>query len=296
LITQSDNLPNNHYRLPGSNAEEVAMSFRPTTSSGSLTPGDLSAVGTRNSGFTSVIAPRSSSGLTGSSTTKAPNRPAARPQPQSNGDLAVQDQRLTGDRTNHRANQPVKGRHAANPTKPTPTRSAIEWAIVLGGAIFVAFVVRSLLLQVFFIPSESMDPTLQIDDKVVVDKLSHRFSSVDRGEVVVFARPAGLTDGNIKDLVKRVIGVGGDTLEAVNGQVYVNGTAVTEPYLKNPLSTVNLPKTTVGAGQLFVMGDNRTNSTDSRIFGSIPESSVVGHARAIVWPLSHMTWFSAGER
>jgi signal peptidase I len=194
------------------------------------------------------------------------------------------------------ANTPVRGRERANPAPLSPKRSAVEWAIVIGGAVFVAFVVRVLLLQVFFIPSESMDRTLQIDDKVLVDKLTHRFTKVERGQIVVFTRPPGLPESNIKDLVKRVIAVEGDTIEAVEGQVYVNGQPLNEPYLKLKLSTMNLPKTTIGAGHLFVMGDNRQNSTDSRVFGPIPESTVVGHARAILWPFGHATWFSAGEK
>ncbi len=187
---------------------------------------------------------------------------------------------------------PVRGREASNRESPSPLRSALEWVAVVGGAIFVAVVVRTFILQVFFIPSESMDPTLQVKDKVVVDKLSHHFSNVGRGQLVVFTRPTGLSDSGIKDLVKRVMAVEGDTIEAVDGQVYVNGDPVNESYLKGPLSTVNLPATTIGAGQLWVMGDNRQNSSDSRTFGSIPESSVVGYARAVIWPLNHASWLA----
>lgn len=190
---------------------------------------------------------------------------------------------------------PVRGRRAAKPDKPSAKRTLIEWLIVLGGAALLAMVFRLLLVQVFFIPSGSMEPTLRIDDKVLVDKVSHRFADIERGQVVVFSRPPGLPEENIKDLVKRVIAVEGDTIEATNGQVYVNGLPINEPYLASPLSTNNLPKTTIGAGQLFMMGDNRQNSTDSRVFGPIPESTVIGHARAVLLPFGHRNWLSLGE-
>ncbi len=190
---------------------------------------------------------------------------------------------------------PVRGRFGSKPDKPSARKVLVEWVLVLGGAAFVALVVRLLLVQVFFIPSASMEPTLRIDDNVLVDKVTQRFTDVKRGEVIVFPRPAGLPDDAIKDLVKRVIAVEGDTIEATQGQVYVNGLPIDEPYLATPLSTDNLPRTTVGAGQLFVMGDNRQNSTDSRVFGPIPESTVIGHARAVIMPFGHRNWLSIGE-
>jgi signal peptidase I len=167
-------------------------------------------------------------------------------------------------------------------------RSIMEWIVVAGVAAIFALGVRASVLQVFSIPSESMEHTLEIGDNVAVDKLTHRMFGVDRGDVVVFKKPVVLQDDKIKDLVKRVIAVEGDTVEAVNGKVYVNGVQLIEPYLAEPDSTLQLSKTTIGKDQLFMMGDNRNRSGDSRIFGAIEKSTVVGHARLIVWPLSRL--------
>lgn len=162
-------------------------------------------------------------------------------------------------------------------------RSLIEWFVVVGAAAATALLVRTTALQMFYIPSESMSHTLEVDDKVMVDKLTHRLSGVSRGDIVVFHRPVNLQGTTVKDLVKRVIAVEGDTIESVNGQVFVNDEALTEPYLVEQGVTRNLPRTSVGANQLFMMGDNRERSSDSRVFGPISEATVVGHARAIVF-------------
>jgi signal peptidase I len=108
----------------------------------------------------------------------------------------------------------------------------------------------------------------------------------------VFHRPANLQSSTVKDLVKRVIAVEGDTLEAINGQVYVNDVQINEPYLAKQNSTINLPKTTIGAHHLFMMGDNREHSSDSRVFGPIEESSVVGHARLVILRNGHIEFHS----
>jgi signal peptidase I len=154
--------------------------------------------------------------------------------------------------------------------------------VVVVAAALVAIVVRTTMLQVFYIPSGSMEHTLEIGDKVVVDKLSHRLSGVHRGDVVVFRRPVNVESGTIKDLVKRVIAVEGDTVEAVEGRVYVNDRLIDEPYLSAADSTRNLQRTTLGNGQLWVMGDNREFSSDSRVFGPITTDMVIGHARVVV--------------
>jgi signal peptidase I len=189
-----------------------------------------------------------------------------------------------------RALQPVTGRtlrresvsRAPAPVDQSRSRSIIEWVLVLIAAAAAALLIRSTVVQVFFIPSESMANTLEVNDRVVVDKLSHRINGVHRGDIVVFHKPANLQSSKINDLVKRVIAVEGDTVEAVNGQVYVNDIALDEPYLVTQNSTRNLPKLTIGADQIFMMGDNRERSSDSRVFGPIDESTVVGHARMVI--------------
>jgi signal peptidase I len=142
-----------------------------------------------------------------------------------------------------------------------------------------------------------MLPTLQVGDRIIVNKLSYDFHDVHRGDIVVFKRPPSeASDPTIKDLIKRVIGLPGDTIESRGGQVFINGVQLKEPYLvagtvTNGQDGGPLPPTKVGKDQYFVMGDNRTNSKDSRFIGTIPKSLIVGRAFIRVWPLSKIRLF-----
>jgi signal peptidase I len=172
-------------------------------------------------------------------------------------------------------------------------RTILEWLGVIGGGIAIALLVEAFLIQAFWIPSPSMEPTLGVGDRVLVNKLSYNFHDVNRGDVVVFERPPGASNGEngeIKDLIKRVIAIGGDTIEARDGNVYVNGKQIEENYLEPGTPTDNLPLTTIPDGRVFVMGDNRTNSEDSRIFGPIDEDDIVGRAFIRVLPITDIGW------
>jgi signal peptidase I len=172
-------------------------------------------------------------------------------------------------------------------------RTILEWLGVIGGGIAIALLVEAFLIQAFWIPSPSMEPTLDVGDRVLVNKLSYKFHDVNRGDVVVFERPPGAStgqNGEIQDLIKRVIAVGGDSIEAKEGDVYVNGDQIDEDYLEPGTSTDNLPLTEIREGQVFVMGDNRTNSEDSRIFGPIDEDAIVGRAFIRVLPITDIGW------
>ena len=172
-------------------------------------------------------------------------------------------------------------------------RTVLEWLGVIGGGIAIALLVEAFLIQAFWIPSPSMEPTLDVGDRVLVNKLSYRFHDVNRGDVVVFERPPGAStgqNGEIKDLIKRVIAVGGDSIEAKEGTVFVNGDQIDEDYLEPGTPTDNLPLTAIPEGQVFVMGDNRTNSEDSRIFGPINEDAIVGRAFIRVLPITDIGW------
>ncbi|HET6794353.1 MAG TPA: signal peptidase I [Acidimicrobiales bacterium] len=176
---------------------------------------------------------------------------------------------------------PVKGR--------PPWRSALEWLGVVILALGAAFLVKTFVLQTFFIPSQSMEQTLLPGDRVFVNKLAYDFHSIHRGDIVVFTLPKGETAGpGIDDLIKRVIGLPGDTIEAVGGKVLINGKALDEPYLPPGAVTTLLPRQKVPAGRYFLMGDNRTDSRDSRYFGTIPGSDIVGRAFVRIWPLSRI--------
>jgi signal peptidase I len=177
------------------------------------------------------------------------------------------------------------------PAEPAPRkkegglRNAVEWVVIIGGAFLVAFVVKTFLIQAFFIPSGSMLPTLHEDDRVLVNKLSYDLHDVNRGDLVVFERPEGESAGQIKDLIKRVVALPGERIEQRDGDVYIDGDLLEEPYLAEGTETTNLDPQTVPDGHVFVMGDNRGDSMDSRVFRAIDEDLIVGRAFVRVWPL-----------
>jgi signal peptidase I len=166
-------------------------------------------------------------------------------------------------------------------------------------AVVLAVGVRTYVAQMFYIPSGSMLPTLQIGDRIVVDKIGYRLDGVARGDIVVFRRPP-LEPAAYADLVKRVIGLPGDTIGTVDGRVTIDGRVLAEPWLPVPRpQTIPSPLAApyslnhpfvVPAGEYFVMGDNRTDSEDSRYFGPIPGSLIVGRMAAKVWPISAAVW------
>lgn len=181
-------------------------------------------------------------------------------------------------------------------------RSAVEWVAVLAGAVIVALVVRTFLFTTFWIPSGSMEPTLMgssRQDRVIVNRLSYKVGDVKRGDIIVFDVPDGeatiVVEGQpVKDLIKRVVGLPGETVSLRDGQVYVDGAALDEPYL--PSGTRTEPCTeatefTIPDDSVFVMGDNRSNSRDARCWSThwVEESNIVGRAFVRIWPLSEIT-------
>ncbi|HVL04920.1 MAG TPA: signal peptidase I [Acidimicrobiales bacterium] len=169
--------------------------------------------------------------------------------------------------------------------RPSKLRNVAEWALIAGGALLVAFLIKTFLLQAFYIPSLSMAPTLQVNDRVLVNKLSYDLHDVNRGDLVVFESPPN-EGSQTKDLIKRVIGLPGETVESRDGHILINGQVLEEPYLGPDVITGPLEKVTVPPEHLWVMGDNRPNSRDSRFFGAIPESLVIGRAFIRVWPVT----------
>lgn len=183
-------------------------------------------------------------------------------------------------------------------TPPTGARRAwslvSEWLVVGVCALLLALLLKTFLVEVFVIPSGSMEPTLMIDDRVVVYKLGYRFGDVDRGDVVVFHQPGQTADAD--DLIKRVVALGGETFEIRGTQVYIDGAPLEEPYLPPAGSThptvpipgcVNDPEPdlcVVPEGEILVLGDNRPNSRDGRYFGPVGVDTVVGRAFFKLWP------------
>lgn len=170
-------------------------------------------------------------------------------------------------------------------------RTTVEWLLVIGGALLVALLVRTFFIQAFWIPSDSMEPTLHKGDRVLVNKLSYKLHDVHRGDVIVFKRPeraqSSNPDDDIEDLIKRVIGLPGDTIETVDGVIYINDEPLPEPYLPPNTKSDSPPVTrqVIPDDQYFVMGDNRGNSQDSRWFGPIDEGLIVGRAFVRIYPL-----------
>ena len=171
-------------------------------------------------------------------------------------------------------------------------RALIEWGLVLLVALGVAVLMRTYVVQTFYIPSGSMEPTLNIGDRILVDKLSYHLHAVHRGDIIVFARPPGETlEPGVNDLVKRVIGLPGDTISAQNGQIDIDGKPLKEPWLPKGVVTDNFGPVKVPQGYYFVMGDNRGFSSDSRVFGPISGKLIVGRVVMRIWPLSHIKFF-----
>ena len=178
------------------------------------------------------------------------------------------------------------GRHFLR-RKNSRSRELIEWFAIIVVAVAAAMLIKAYLIQAFYIPSESMQDTLQVNDRVFVNKLSYKLHGVHRGDVVVFRRPAGLQGGlETEDLIKRVIALPGDSVEGRDGIVFVNDKATSEPYTKGGHTTGDFEKHIIGPRQVWVMGDNRGNSTDSRIFGPVPQSRILGRAFVVWWPVS----------
>jgi signal peptidase I len=177
----------------------------------------------------------------------------------------------------------------------------IEWVLLIGGALLIAFLIKTFLFQAFYIPSESMTPTLNVNDRVLVNKLSYKLHDVNRGDIVVFEAPDDPAAGGVKDLVKRVVGLPGETVEFRDGQVFVDGKPLDESYLPNGQRGVTTPSRTefadkceppaddascvVPADSYLVLGDNRTQSKDGRVFGPIDESDIVGRVFVRIWPI-----------
>lgn len=165
---------------------------------------------------------------------------------------------------------------------------SVIWAGVVA-LLLIHFVVRS-----FYIPSESMLPTLRVNDFILVNELIYNFADPNRGDIVVFRPPLveAMTPREAKiDLIKRVVGLPHDTLEIKNGVLFLNGEALEEPYIKEPIFANFAPKT-VPEGHVFVMGDNRNNSRDSRYIDAIPLKNLVGRAELIFFPVNRIRLFN----
>jgi signal peptidase I len=211
--------------------------------------------------------------------------------------------------------QPVEGKAAPDKSAGKKQGGFLSFVQELPVLLVIAFVlallIKTFLMQAFYIPSESMEPTLNVGDRVLVNKVVYHLHPPRRGDIIVFADPnpepqphrnpasafwhwltegLGVATSPEKDFIKRVVGLPGDHVECKAGGVFINGERLNEPYIKvvddRPCGPYDVP-----ANKLFVMGDNRLNSRDSRYgLGFIPYDKVIGRAFVIIWPPSHMGW------
>jgi len=208
--------------------------------------------------------------------------------------------------------EPVAPEEASPPPPQGPPREHKpfwrELPVLIVIAFAIALLLKSFVLQAFYIPSASMEQTLKIGDRVLVEKLTYRFTEPSNGDVVVFEKDIagrtlpqedvgvldkiaesfkglfGFPTGTQQDFIKRVIATEGDTVEGREGAVFVNGERLPEPYLEEGVETTSFGPVDIPEDMIFVMGDNRNNSDDSRNFGPVSVDTVVGRAFILIWP------------
>lgn len=181
-------------------------------------------------------------------------------------------------------------------SQPKPSEKRTFWQEfrenlrVIAIALVIAFIIRTFIAEPRYIPSDSMLPTLELGDRLVVEKVSYNFHLPQVGDIIVFEPPLGLqVQGYQKGqaFIKRIIATAGDTIAVAHGQVYRNNQLLKEDYILE-MPNYNLPSVQVPAGQFFVMGDNRNNSNDSHIWGFLPRENIIGHAVFRFFPLNRL--------
>jgi signal peptidase I len=175
------------------------------------------------------------------------------------------------------------------------SRRILEWVAVVLIAVLIAGGLRTFVVQSFFVPSGSMLPTLQLGDRIMVTKVAY---TIHRGDIVVFRRTPADTSTTDADLVKRVIGLPGETISSRGTTVLINGKPLTEPWLPRLIgkcaeAAEDIPTTKIAPRHYFMMGDCRGYSDDSRAWGTVPASYIVGKVFVIVWRFGHpyLHWF-----
>lgn len=164
----------------------------------------------------------------------------------------------------------------------------VEAVKTIGLSVFLAIGIRSFVAEARYIPSGSMLPTLQINDRLIIDKLSYEFRDPKRGDIVVFSPTQALKAQNFKDaFIKRVIGLPGETVEVRDGRVYVNNQPLQEQYIEER-PNYQFGPVTVSPNQYLVLGDNRNNSYDSHYWGFVPRTNIIGRAVVRFWPLNRL--------
>ncbi|KAA9006621.1 signal peptidase I [Paenibacillus spiritus] len=196
--------------------------------------------------------------------------------------------------------EPGEGGEIAERRPPKKKNEVLEWIKAIAIALVLVILIRWLLFKPFIVDGPSMKPSFHTGERVIVNEILYKFREPERGEVIVFHVPQ---EG--RDFIKRVIGVAGDKVQVEGDVVTVNGKPIDEPYLKKALEQAHennqlwndknfpnetFPNGTVPDGHVFVMGDNRSDSTDSRMIGYVSLDEIVGRADLVFWPLKDFTW------
>ncbi|HZJ58186.1 MAG TPA: signal peptidase I [Clostridia bacterium] len=161
-----------------------------------------------------------------------------------------------------------------------------EWVQAILIAVVVSAVVRLFFFETTLVYGNSMESTLKNKDRVIINKIVYHLYTPSRGDIVVFKNP----DNNKENYVKRIIGIAGDTIEIGDQEVYINDELLDEPYLTE-VTKSDFPKLLVPQDTIFVMGDNRNHSQDSRFIGPIPMENIIGKAQLRIWPIADFTFF-----
>jgi len=172
--------------------------------------------------------------------------------------------------------------------QPKPEDPWLEAVKTIVTALILAFGIRTFVAEARYIPSSSMEPTLQINDRLIIEKVSYHFQNPQRGDIVVFNPTAELRRQNFKDaFIKRVIGTPGDTIQVRSGTVFVNDQPITESYIAQK-PNYEFGPVTVPQGQYLVLGDNRNNSYDSHYWGFVPKENLIGRAYVRFFPFNRL--------
>ncbi|MBH8598166.1 MULTISPECIES: signal peptidase I [unclassified Thermoactinomyces] len=175
-----------------------------------------------------------------------------------------------------------RSEQSLQPDQKNGKKKILDWAKAILLALILAVLIRMFVFEPFNVSGPSMQDTLFTGDLVMVDKLIYDFREPHRGEVVVFHAPEQ------QDFIKRVIALPGETIEAKNNKIFINGKMINEPYISEDNRTLDFDQVKVPPGDVFVMGDNRINSKDSRDIGPVPISKIVGRAEFVYYPFDHI--------
>lgn len=160
-------------------------------------------------------------------------------------------------------------------------KSLSEWVIIIAVAFLLSLVIRNYVIDTRIVPSGSMLPTIQLQDRLIVDRVFYKWDSFKRGDIIVFQAPEKAMED--KDLVKRIIGLPGEKVEIKNGKVFIDDRALNEPYIKSP-PDYDYGPVIVPPDSFFMLGDNRSASKDSHVWGFLPSDKILGRVWIRYWP------------